>query len=91
MIRELCGIRPLSATIDLLFERVVLRQLDLYQIWRRCRSSLRFTIRLGLEICLRLYFYFSFYLLSLSLFLFLCVLGICLITELGPSEKHERE
>jgi len=34
VIRELCGIRPLSAAIVLLFERVGLRQFDLYQRYK---------------------------------------------------------
>jgi len=76
VIRELCGIRPLSATIDLLFERVVLRQFDLYQIWRRCRSSLRFTIRLGLEFCLSFYFLFFLFIYLVFLFSFSCVFQV---------------
>ena len=32
--RELCGIRPLSAAIVLFFERVGLRQFDLYQRYK---------------------------------------------------------
>jgi len=53
---ELSGIQPLSANDDLLYEGVSLRQLELYQIWRRCQSSLCFIIRLGVDLSLNFSF-----------------------------------
>jgi len=81
--REFSGIRPLSANDDLLSEGVSLRQFELYQIWRRCRSSLCFTIRLGVGLSLDSSF-LSLLIQFFSTFSFSCVSG-----ALGIQLQHK--